>query len=656
MGKETSKVILIILIGCSTLIILTGLALLFNLLDQPISNLTTSILHRLPEATWPFRFRQIGAAFLILGSLSLLYFFYLANLSRIIAMDRDFKDWLDQRTSTPPAQADHWPVFTPVDWVIVGFFLVYALLLFLGSIQGNYPDLLLGGDSGNTASFAAGFDHPELFRGDLLLNDSKNILVYSTFNVFFMRLLFPLVKSYTFALAILIPIQAFFQLVGFYLFGRVLFGSRLWGAVLTVLLSISIPINLGETWGLSVDPVARFNFQAFLPFVLCMILIWRAIPARWPWIMLATGIMFYLHPVSTPCWAVAIWLSLFISTPREWKFWKRLGYMTLMGLIFVAVAVPYILTYLGNHVQGKSQNYELVYNTIITYFPENLLDIPAAAAVFTKLIFQNGILPGAVIGLIAVLALRRTHRQPLKIVLTWISGIMLMSILFPLVMHTYERIFRLIPVETEMARAIRYLIPFMLLLIVWGGYEISLRLPVRVVPQAFLNAGVLIVVVGGTLWVGPAQTLQKATACLLQGRLICSELSDYDLLIQAVKTQVPEGAPIYVTFANRSLLSYGMPLRYLAMRPLVYAFKDRGLLVYSNDEALRAWTDIYQQSSKIDRMIGNPTQKLELYLDFAKKLGARYLVADMEDDLRDLTLQSPQAIYRNNRFILIRMN
>lgn len=659
-----NKVTRIVLTGLGVFMILIGLALVFNLIDQPVSDFLSFILRRPAKPSWPLRFHQVGMGICILGSITLLLIPIIPMISKLMAMIQAFDLWLDQKigklppSGVRPAQADRWPTFSRLDGLILSLFLIYALLLFLGVIQDNYPNMLLKGDAGNTASFAAGFDHPELFQGDMLLNDPKNIMVYSTFNVFFMRLLFPLLKSYTLAFAILIPIQIFFNLTGFYLFGRILFGSRLWGIALTTLLSIPVLINLGESWGISIDPVARFNFQAFLPFILCMVLVWRSTPARWPWIMAALGIMFYLHPVSTPCWGATIWLSLFFMTPREWNFWKRMGYMIAMGLIFVAVAMPYVVTYLSNHVQGKSQNYNLVYTTIINYFPENLLNVPAALGVFIDLMVRNGILPGAILGLAVTLVLRRTNRDPLKISLIWVSGIVLMSVVVPFVTHTYEQTFGLIPMETEMVRAIRYTIPFMLLFILWGIYEISLRVRIRAVLQTFLATGMIVILVSRALLTGPTETLQKAVSCLFRGQFICINLSDYDLVLQAVKTKVPEGAPIYVTFANRSILSYGMPLRYIAMRPLVYTFKDRGLLVYSNDEALRTWNAIYQQSNEIDHMYRETPEKLDMYLDVAKKLGARYLIADTQENVLE-SLIDPlklKIIYRNNQFVLIQID
>jgi hypothetical protein len=659
------KLLRIVLFGLGIMLLLVGAGLFLHGLDEPLSNLITAIVHRPPNASWTLRFHAYGPAVFILGALLILAAFTFTRIPKLIAFIitkmRIFNRWLELKISKFPvsesrlALAERWPAFNLQDGLILAFFLLYALIVFLGMIEGNFPNPLMGGDAGNTASFAAVLDHPHLFPGDLILNDANNVLIYSTFNVFFMRLLFPLLSSYTLSMAILVPIQIFLQLTGFYLLGRVLFGGRWWGIALTTLLSLTFTINLGESWGLPTSPIARSNFQALLPFVLCMVLVWRSKPARWPWIMAALGVLFYMHPVSTPCWAVAIWLSLFFSVPHDWKFGKRLGYMFVMGLVFLAVALPFVVNYLSNHVQGQSLNYDLVFYTIVKTFPENLLNIPAAMQVFADLMTQNGLLPAALISLVGILILRRSNREPFKILLIWILGILLMAVFVPLTIHTVEKIFRLIPVESEMARAIRYLIPIMLLLILWFAYEVSLRIPLKPLPGAFYSLVLAVTLIGGTLWAAPMQALQDATACLLQGKIICNNPTDYDLLLQAIKTKVPEKSAVYVTFGNNGMLSYGMPIRYIAMRPLIYAFKDRALLVYSNNDALIRWGDMNEQTYAIDVLHEKTRQGLSEYLDLAKSLGAQYVVADFHADLSTLTGTQAKEIYSNKQFTLLEL-
>jgi hypothetical protein len=651
----------IILMVLSLLLLLLAASLYFQAVQALISGLVSASTGLQAQATWPYRFRQAQTALMLLSAAAAcLGGWVLPGWSRAVrlagGLDRGVKRIFGRAIDLEfrPARAG-WPKFQAIDWAALAVFFLYAALLFIGLIQGDFPHVPLAGDAANTASFAAGLDHPELFHGDMLLENPRNLLVYSTFNVYFMRWAAPLAGSYSLALAMLVPIQAFFNLLGFYLLGRILLPNRFWAFLLPVLLSFTMPINLGEFWGIPPDPVARYNFQAALPFVLCMVLVWRERPGRWPWIMAATGLLFYLHPVSTPTWAVAIWLSLLGSKPPAWRGRKHLGWMFLMGLIFTGVALPYVLTYLGNHVQGASASYDLILTVITDYFPPNLLDIPAAMGEFLPLVIKPGLLPLA-LGALIVLCAIPACRLDLSPVLLWIAGILLTAILLPWGMHSVERILRRIPMETELARGMRYLIPFMLLFVLWALAELASRIRLR--PAALLAAGAgLAFTLGWGLYTyPPPDELRTALGCLSQGKLLCVPANNYELAIRAVRELTPPGAPVYATFANISRFSYGMPVRYNALRPLVYSNKDRGMLVYSNPAALQRWYDMVQATTFIKKNYDDENVMLKRHLVLARELGARYVITDLAFT-PELAFIDPQSvIYRNDQFALIRLD
>ncbi len=109
-------------------------------------------------------------------------------------------------------------------------------------------------------------------------------------------------------------------------------------------------MNLGERWGIMEEPVTRFTFQAVLPYLLTLAWIWRNQPRRWPWVMAFTGALVYLHPVSTPAWALAIWLAMWLFIPASWSWFKQLGVMFANGLIMLLVVAW--LALLGASVFG----------------------------------------------------------------------------------------------------------------------------------------------------------------------------------------------------------------------------------------------------------------------------------------------------------------
>ena len=639
-------------------LLLLAACLFIPAVQSALSGLFTALTGLQPQATWPYRFRQtqtvlllFSAAALILGFWILPSWNHIARLAGGLGLRRVLNRAIDLEMRPPRAG---WPKLQAIDGFALIVFGVYAALLFIGCIQGDFPIVPLGGDSANTASFAAGLDHPELFHGDMLLENPRNLFVYSTFNVYFMRWVAPLTGSYSLALILLVPFQVFFNLLGFYLLGRIILPDRFWAFLLPVLLSFSLPINLGEYWGIPPDPVARFNFQAALPFVLCMVLVWRDRPGRWPWIMAATGLLFYLHPVSTPTWAVAIWLSLLGSKPAAWGWRKHIGWMLLLGLIFIGVALPYVITYLANHVQGASASYDLVLTVITRYFPHNLLDIPAALGEFLPLMVKPALLPLALAALV-VLCLFPASRRDLRLVLLWIAGILLTALLLPWALHTLERILRRIPLETELVRGIRYLIPFMLLFVLWALAELASRIRFRSIALLAAAAGLLFVLGWGLYTYPPPRELSSALTCLSQGKILCLPADDYELAIRALRELTPPGAPVYATFANSSRLSYAMPVRFNALRPLVYSNKDRGMLVYSNPAALQRWYDMLQATSFIQNNYDDENVMLKRHIPLARELGARTIITDLAFTPELAKIDPQSVIYRNRQFALIRL-
>ena len=140
------------------------------------------------------------------------------------------------------------------DWLIVLIFLAFATVYFLGRLQGNYPVVILTGDGGNIASYAAALDHPSWFQNDPALGASNNIGIYATIHIPLIRALKALTGDYGLAYAWLVLPQTFLQLFGFYILGRVLFKKRFWAFLLAFLTAMTVTtIGLGEIWGVWQD-------------------------------------------------------------------------------------------------------------------------------------------------------------------------------------------------------------------------------------------------------------------------------------------------------------------------------------------------------------------------------------------------------------------
>lgn len=656
------------LLALSILLVLVGILIASGALSPILVQMATALLKMQPAATWPYRMVQIGVGFILVGGLLILTLMWIipnrakiaSDVKKAISNRSQWKQiilgrFFDLEMVTVPERFT-WPKFNGLDGAILLGFLTFAVLVFLGSIQGDYPYLLLGSDAGNVASYAVGFDHPEFFKGDMLLGQTQNIQVYSTFNVYFARWLYPLVGSYSLSLSLLIPLIIFINLFSFYWLGRTVFQSRIWSGLLTGFLAMPFQMNLGEVWGVSPDPLARFVFQAFLPIVLSLILIWRENPSRWPWVMVAAGLLFYLHPVSAPIWTAAIWMSFWIISARKWRLLVRFAIMIGLGAIFAVVAMPYVLTYFNNHVQGVSPNYDLVYRVITELMPANLINIPEAVADFLIIVGRSGLLFLFLLGLLPVLVfVEKSRRFLLWLVAIWAGVMVAISVLFPWIIHTIERSLRMIPAETELVRGIRYSVFFMLFFYAWGLFEVSQRARSRTGKIGVILFAAASLLAWGWRNPPPVSQIQQAVICLAKNQIICKGPTDYDKVIRAIGELTPLGAPVYVTFSHDPGYSYGTPIRYSALRPLVYSYKDRGQLVYSNDQVLQKWFSTYSSLKWIYANYDDQDVIFKKHIPIADELGARYLVTELKLNTPTQSMESIRLIYSNSTFRLFEL-
>src|SRR3990172_6936905 len=235
---------------------------------------------------------------------------------------------------------NHW------DLLFILVFLLYAGWYFLGRLEANYPVVILSGDGGNIASYAAASDHPGWFKNDPALGDSNNIGVYATIHIPLIRALYHLTGDYGLAYTWLVFPETFLQLLGFYILGRILFKNRFWAFLLAFLTAMMvITIGLGEIWGVWRDALPRVTFQSLLPFLLALVLVWKDKPGLWLWLMIFAGLLVYVHPISAPAWGFAIWLSLWLLHPKEWNWRRRILVMLGLGLVFLIPLIPFAINY-----------------------------------------------------------------------------------------------------------------------------------------------------------------------------------------------------------------------------------------------------------------------------------------------------------------------
>ena len=423
-------------------------------------------------------------------------------------------------------------------------FLAFAALYFLGRLQGNFPILVLTGDAGNITSFAAAQAHPELFRGDPVLGDASRTGFYATVHVPLIKALAPLAGGdFAWAYTWLVLPHIFLQLLGFYILGRVLFKSRFWALMLALLTAMPfLDVGVGEFWGIWRDAIPRVTFQTALPYLLALVVAWRDRPRRWPWLMIIAGLMVFFHSISAPAWGLAIWLGLWLYHPASWKWPRRFGVMLGLGLLFLAALSPFVLIFLSYQSSGATTDYDLVMTIINTFQPKNILNVGAALADFLGAATRSLLLPLALIGAAATWRIYRSDRKRVKMVLLWVAGIFITAILVPAAERVVEGYFRIPPIDTELVRGMRYLVPLMLIFWLWPLAALEPRFTHLRAAQSAMLAGILLLGGWTATHTPEGRKMLEATACLARGRLVCGETRDSAGMVTALRTQTPPGA------------------------------------------------------------------------------------------------------------------
>jgi hypothetical protein len=511
------------------------------------------------------------------------------------------------------------------------FFLVFLLISMahlLGRLAPEYPHVFLYSDAANIAGFAAARDHPLRFSRDAILGDEENFRIYFTVHIPLLRALYRVTGEYGVAFISMLGLHVFLQAVGFYVLARTLIGSRYWAGLVALATLMTVQMNLGEFWGVDDHPVPRFTFQVFLPYLLAGALHWRSKPAAWPWLAAAAGLLFFVHPVSAPLWGLALWLGMWAFLPNGWPLGRKVRQMALVAGVFLAASAPFLVHYLANHAQGDTGvDAERVYEIMESRFAEGYLDIPEAVRGFVST-WGNRHIYGrwlfwawAGAGALFILVVRAEKRKDLAVVGLWASGLLVCGVVIPLVEQSLLRPLGRVPVEVDLVRGLRYLIPLMLALCYWSLAELSKearKRGVRGVPVAAGLFGACALAVW-THWHKPAPMVH-ALSCLRSGDLVCADANWQQArdVLEAVRGLTPEDATILP-------LGYALQIRYYALRPVVFCEKDGGILAYTNHARLLGWRSAQLEISSV---LATPDEAARYgrLVELARDLGADFLL------------------------------
>jgi hypothetical protein len=239
-------------------------------------------------------------------------------------------------------------------------------------------------------------------------------------------------------------------------------------------------------------------------------------------------------------------------------------------------------------------------------------------------------------------------------VLLWAAGIFTAAVIVPSGERAAELAFNLAPLDTELVRNLRYLVPLMLLFWLWPLAEIAPRLVDPRAPRAAALAGLLLLTAWTATHTPEGRRLIDAGVCLTHGRLICAPTADTSGAVLAVREHTPPGARIFNFNVEDKSTSGMLSIRYDALRPLVYTVRDAGTYLYGQRARLPAWLAVTQRVDAIQAM-SDPSARLEALIPLARELGADYLIFDFPAEPALLARYPVIEVWRNAAFTLVQL-
>lgn len=559
--------------------------------------------------------------------------------------------------------------------LILFFFLLLSVFLTLGRVGTAFPSFaLLTPDLGVYASFAAAQESPELFTQDPFLSNEKNINDYNIILVPVIKALKNVFGNYGTACVFLLPFFIFIHLVGYYTLGVSIFKNP-WAGLFVSLLISTPTLTAYDYWGLILDALPRFLYQGLIPFLLALS-IWRgADPNWWPIIMGGIGLLNYIHPLSTPPWAIAFILALWASA-SEHRFWPKARMMSVAVLVLLLILSPFILNYVRSTILETSN--VIGYEETLAILQSRFATMDTNPIFALEIFFagRRGIdfdpiwyfvwllgIAGTTFGLIwrKDPAENANFRQ----IAAWIIGISIVSGFVPLLERIVFSYLRRIPPEFEILRTLRYLVPPILLgafYALWLGKE-ELRKKSVLSPSTSQNLFVLASIVLLGVWGISSATVRpefreaakQNIACWLRGKMICPLASismDFIDVMNVVREKTPVGSRIFSEGQE-------VAVRYYGLRPLTFTYKDGAPLAYTDQRQLLVWKE---QSERMEELA------FIRKFPFRHRAFVRGIVELAQDTQADyLLLQEPhqtgedypgqlKLIYTNGNYSLYKLN
>jgi hypothetical protein len=543
----------------------------------------------------------------------------------------------------------------------LSLFAFISILLILGKTGDEfYRYALLTPDAGVYVSFVAAQDNPDLFVNDPLLSSSKNTADFKMFFYGQVRALNKIFGNYGSAAMFLVPIGIWIHLAGFYALGWVVFRNPI-ASFLTALL-LSSPINLGflrDFWGIILEPIPRFFYQGFLAFLFAISIKYGKNIKTWPLILAFAGFINYFHPLSTPPITIGVILSLWFAAKNE-PFRKKTVMMLLSMVVLTLVLLPFLLTFFSSAEVGEQS--QIPYQIAAQIVTDRLSDF-ALSPEKAFLSFIGGFsgvghflwfaLWGiAIVGLILCFAKKDPNNLPYYSMWWLVVGILLGAVLLPTIEHRFFAARLQFPLEFEMYRGMRYIVPLLLLMNLYLLWNLSEK--IRIAQKFSVIACLILVAIWGYYGIieqkaDVAYAARQNLRCFMKAEIICPlterEKAFIDML-DVLRLQTPSGARI---------LSEGqeVAIRFYGLRPLAYSYKDGPPFAYTDHQALVDWYQDYQAFNELSFLRKHSFRRkgfINNIVKFSFEKNANYLVLSEPYQQDEYYHPALQMIYTNKYY------
>ncbi len=534
--------------------------------------------------------------------------------------------------------------FDKIDVALFVLLLVLSVVAHVGRLGSSLDGTVLTTDPSNYASMAAAMAHPEVFAKDPAYRNAGDYNIHAT-------IITPLVsmiaggENYGLAYLQLTGIQFFLHHLTFYILGLVLLKQRWHALAFTIIMGQVMWIEWGTFWGNGfVDHVPRSNFTTLYALFVAAALHILQRPRYWPVFMFSIGLMVYIHAISTLPAAIGFWLGFAVWKPKDTPWHRHVLWLIFSGCCFLIPLIPFLIKFLSPSLALSASDITLLREIVRVRFNPGYTEYWAALkSFFTE--FPRPLLFS--IGIAGFFVVRRygneeSRRYALQFAL-WTVGMLLCVALFfvdKAVAHangSHESL-------TIIIRVFRYSIFFCVCLGLMAFHTLWQVVPKGNILGRCVTAFAWFALLVGLL-IGGQHDLLRTSAMWFWNSLddaryekaYARDLSRLEML-EALQKYTEKDALIFHGGGDRAI-------RYKALRPLVYSWRDPSIYYFAKDiPSLITW---YERTNRLQH-------DKRAYIALAFESGADYLLTSQSSE-RELLLAAGTLVWENDRYVLIKL-